>query len=107
MRYRPQFERLVSRRLDGLVEMKQALRDLIAFKRLNLQDKWLMQGRFNVIFCRNVVIYFDKPTQRQLFDRLADLLQPDGWLFIGHSESLLGVSDRFESQGRTIYRKIR
>ncbi|WP_205880332.1 CheR family methyltransferase [Lichenicoccus roseus] len=103
----PQFERLVRRRLDGLVEMKQALRDLIAFKRLNLQDKWPMQGRFDVIFCRNVVIYFDKPTQRQLFDRLADLLQPDGWLFIGHSESLLGVSDRFESQGRTIYRKIR
>ena len=66
-----------------------------------------MSGPFDVIFCRNVVIYFDKPTQRRLFDRYADMLRPDGWLFIGHSESLLNVTDRFEPVGRTVYRRIR
>jgi chemotaxis protein methyltransferase CheR len=66
-----------------------------------------MRGPFDAIFCRNVVIYFDKETQRALFDRYADLLAPDGWLFIGHSESLFRVSDRFRHLGRTIYRKIR
>jgi len=59
-----------------------------------------------VIFCRNVVIYFSKDTQRVLFDRYAEILNPNGYLFIGHSESLHGVSRRFESLGRTIYRKV-
>nr|WP_321986572.1 protein-glutamate O-methyltransferase CheR [uncultured Lichenicoccus sp.] len=103
----PQFERLVGRTTDGMVGMSDALRGLLAFKQLNLLEEWPMRGRFDVIFCRNVVIYFDKPTQRVLFDRMADLLQPGGWLFIGHSESLLGVSDRFEGHGHTIYRRIR
>jgi len=52
-----------------------------------------------------VVIYFNKETQRKLFDRYADMLTPNGYLFIGHSESLHRVSDRFESLGKTIYRK--
>jgi chemotaxis protein methyltransferase CheR len=65
-----------------------------------------MKGLFDVIFCRNVVIYFDKDTQRILFDRFASLLQPDGWLMVGHSESLHGVTRRFESLGQTIYRKV-
>ncbi len=103
----PQFERLFGRTTDGMVEMSEALRCLLAFKPLNLLGEWPMRGKFDVIFCRNVVIYFDKATQRMLFDRMADLLQPNGWLFIGHSESLLGVSDRFEGHGRTIYRRIR
>jgi chemotaxis protein methyltransferase CheR len=54
-----------------------------------------------------VVIYFNKPTQRILFDRYADILKPGGYLFIGHSESLNKVTDRFESLGKTIYRKIK
>jgi chemotaxis protein methyltransferase CheR len=53
-----------------------------------------------------VVIYFDKPTQRKLFDRFADLLAPDGYLYVGHSESLHGTSDRFKLIGRTIYQKV-
>ena len=87
------------------VEMSDELRSLIAFKPLNLFDPWPMSGPFDVIFCRNVVIYFDKKDQRILFDRFADILAPGGWLFIGHSESLFRVSDRFKHLGRTIYRK--
>lgn len=87
------------------VEMSDELRSLIVFKPLNLFEPWPMSGPFDVIFCRNVVIYFDKKDQRILFDRFADILAPGGWLFIGHSESLFRVSDRFKHLGRTIYRK--
>jgi chemotaxis protein methyltransferase CheR len=94
-------------RLDsGTVEVADILRDLVAFRQLNLLGAWPMRGRFNVIFCRNVVIYFDKPTQRMLFDRFANILIPGGWLIVGHSETLFRLSDRFEALGRTIYRKI-
>ena len=65
-----------------------------------------MHGPFDVIFCRNVVIYFDKEMQKKLFNRFADILVPNGYLFIGHSESLFGISDRFEVAGRTIYKKL-
>ncbi|TPG42337.1 protein-glutamate O-methyltransferase CheR [Roseomonas nepalensis] len=95
-------------RLDGdRAGMAPRLRSLIAFRALNLLGPWPMRGPFDVIFCRNVVIYFDKPTQRALFDRFAGLLAPGGHLFIGHSESLFRVSDRFAHLGRTIYRKLR
>lgn len=92
---------------DGRVEMAPALRSLITFKPLNLLGAWPMSGPFDAIFCRNVVIYFDKPTQRTLFDRFADMLVPEGHLYIGHSESLFRVSERFTHLGRTIYRKVR
>jgi len=87
------------------VYVKDCVRNMISFKQLNLMKDWPMRGKFDVIFCRNVVIYFDKPTQRILFDRYANALRSGGYLFIGHSENLNGVSDRFESLGRTIYRK--
>jgi chemotaxis protein methyltransferase CheR len=93
----------VSEEADGHLQMGPALRDLVTFLPLNLLGEWPMRGPFDIIFCRNVVIYFDKPTQRRLFDRFADLLQPDGWLYIGHSESLFNVTDRFRPAGRTIY----
>jgi chemotaxis protein methyltransferase CheR len=92
---------------DGRAQMNDELRSLITFAPLNLLQKWPMSGPFDIIFCRNVVIYFDKPTQRKLFDRYADMLKPDGWLFIGHSESLLNVTDRFNLVGRTIYRRCK
>jgi chemotaxis protein methyltransferase CheR len=82
------------------------LKSLITFKQLNLLDPWPMKGPFDVIFCRNVVIYFDKPTQRRLFDRMADLQEPGGWLFIGHSENLLNVTRRYKLVGRTVYRRV-
>lgn len=91
---------------QGLVRVREELRQLVHFKRLNLLTNWPMRGPFDVIFCRNVVIYFDKDTQRQLFARYADILAPRGHLFIGHSESLYKVSDRFNNLGQTIYQKL-
>ena len=91
---------------QGLVKVKPELKDLIHFKRLNLLHEWPMRGSFDLIFCRNVVIYFDKPTQSVLFERYADILIPGGHLFIGHSETLYKVSDRFASLGHTIYRQL-
>lgn len=92
---------------DGAVEMGPEAKALITFRPLNLLGPWPMRGTFDVIFCRNVVIYFDKPTQRELFDRYAELLAPGGHLYVGHSESLFRVSERFQHLGRTIYRKLR
>lgn len=89
------------------VKVKSSVRDLIHFKRLNLLEAWPMKGPFDFIFCRNVVIYFDKPTQKILFNRYAELLTIGGYLFIGHSENLHGISDRFENIGNTVYRKLR
>jgi chemotaxis protein methyltransferase CheR len=91
----------------GYIRASDALRKMITFRPLNLMDAWPMRGLFDVIFCRNVVIYFDKSTQRILFDRFADQLRPDGHLLIGHSETLHGVSERFDLAGKTHYRKIR
>lgn len=88
------------------VKVKPSLQELITFKPLNLLEGWPMKGPFDIIFCRNVVIYFDKETQKRLFNRYADLLAPGGYLFIGHSENLHKVCSRFESLGKTIYRKI-
>ncbi len=99
--------KLFSRRPQATVEMSDTLKRYIAFRPLNLLGAWPMRGRFDVVFCRNVIIYFDKDTQRRLFDRFAEILAPGGWLFIGHSETLFGVSDRFEPLGQTIYRKVR
>jgi chemotaxis protein methyltransferase CheR len=82
------------------------LRNLITFKQLNLMHEWPMKGPFDVIFCRNVIIYFDKETQRGLFERMAALQRPGDYLFLGHSESLYRVSDRYELIGRTIYRRV-
>lgn len=90
---------------DGTGVMNPELRSLITFKQLNLLGDWPMSGPFDMIFCRNVVIYFDKPTQRRLFNRYADMLKPDGWLTVGHSESLQNLTDRFELVGRTVYRR--
>lgn len=90
---------------NGKIKVSAELQDMITFKQLNLMHGWPMQGPFDVIFCRNVVIYFNKDTQRELFARYADILADDGYLFVGHSESLHKVSDRFQLIGKTIYHK--
>ncbi|OGT79197.1 MAG: chemotaxis protein CheR [Gammaproteobacteria bacterium RIFCSPLOWO2_02_FULL_61_13] len=90
----------------GLIRVHPNLQQRIFFRHLNLKDAWPMRGPFDVIFCRNVVIYFDKDTQRTLFNRFADMLSDPGYLFLGHSENLHGLSDRFQLVGRTIYRKM-
>jgi chemotaxis protein methyltransferase CheR len=88
-------------------QIADSVRNLIRFRQLNLLKDWPMKGKFDVIFCRNVIIYFDVQTQKTLFDRYANILQPQGTLFIGHSENLNNVSDRFQLQKRTTYRKVR
>lgn len=80
---------------------------MVTFNYLNLMETWPFTGPFDFIFCRNVMIYFDHATKARLINRYADLLQPDGWLYIGHSESLSKVSDRFQPVGRTIYRRTK
>lgn len=92
---------------DGKVVMHDKLKNLIVFKPLNLIEAWPFKGPFDAVFCRNVVIYFNKQTQQQLFSRMADYIRPQGWLYIGHSESLHGISERFSLKGKTTYRKER
>ncbi|MBE0494449.1 MAG: protein-glutamate O-methyltransferase CheR [Thiomicrospira sp.] len=92
---------------SGVVKVKPELQQIIDFGQINLMNEWPIRDKIDVIFCRNVVIYFDKPTQSKLFNRYADLLQEEGHLFIGHSESLYKVCDRFELLGQTVYRKLR
>jgi chemotaxis protein methyltransferase CheR len=91
---------------EGMVRVRDELRALVEFRPLNLRDtSWDVQGPFDAIFCRNVLIYFDKPTQRGVLERLAQRLAPDGLYFAGHSESLLHAADLFSPRGRTVYRK--
>lgn len=104
--YRKRFVRRVAGDHDR-VQMADELRALIRFRRLNLHDKWPMKGTFDAIFCRNVAIYFDKPTQKKLFNRYADYLNIGGMLYLGHAESLIGVTDRFEVADKTVYRRIK
>ncbi len=93
---------------DGAMKRATAeLRNLITYAELNLIGPWPMERAFDVIFCRNVVIYFDKATQAELWPRFADALSPGGMLFIGHSERLSGAGEaRFEPAGITQYRRI-
>ena len=81
------------------------LKQMITFKQLNLMDPWPVKGPFDVIFCRNVIIYFDKPTQQKLFARFYELLAPGGYLFLGHSEQLGAFQKHFDLLGKTSFRK--
>ena len=87
------------------VRIKQELRQLVTFKQLNLMGEWPMKNLFDVIFCRNVLIYFDRETKQTLARRYADLLPGGACLFLGHSESLHQLSTDFRLIGNTIYRK--
>ncbi|WP_319381592.1 CheR family methyltransferase [Thiomicrorhabdus sp.] len=90
----------------GMVKVRSELQEAIEFSQLNLMNpSWSIDSQVDVIFCRNVVIYFDTPTQQRLFDRFADRLPTQGVLFVGHSESLHGISDRFTLLGKTVYQK--
>lgn len=81
------------------------VRQLVRFAWLNLLEHWPMKGPFNVVFCRNVMIYFDRPTQQKLIDRFWNIIAPGGYLFVGHSEGLSGVNHRFQYVKPAIYRK--
>ncbi|WP_434614683.1 CheR family methyltransferase [Azospirillum sp. B2RO_4] len=94
-------------RLDGepAVAMGEELKRLVTVKPLNLLEHWPMSGPFDAIFCRNVLIYFDRRGRMQVIENFARMLRPGGYLFLGHSESLYGVSNLFRQAGPTIYRR--
>jgi chemotaxis protein methyltransferase CheR len=88
------------------VRVRDAVRQLVVFRRINLcAGPWPIRTLFDCIFCRNVVIYFDKDLQTRLVGRLAEYLQPGGYLFLGHSESLFGVRAGLHHVANTVYRK--
>jgi chemotaxis protein methyltransferase CheR len=92
---------------EGHLKVRHELRALVRFERLNLLDPdWQVNGPFDAIFCRNVLIYFDKPTQRRIIERFRPMLQPDGLLFVGHSEGLYHCTDMFRPIGRTVYEPV-
>ena len=90
----------------GRVKLREGIKDRIQFRQLNLLGSWPMKKLFDVIFCRNVLIYFDKETEGQLIDKFAANLKPGGILFLGHSEAFGLDSKKFVSLGRTSYRKL-
>ena len=90
----------------GMIRVKPHLAAMIKFRRLNLMDDTFpIKTPLDVIFCRNVMIYFDRPTQERLVNKFYRYLKPGGYLFIGHSESLQWITHPFASKGSTIYQK--
>ncbi len=94
-----------SERWEGWYRIKPEVRRLVEFRRINLMETFEARKRFHVIFCRNVMIYFDKETQAQLVNRLAACLEPGGYLLIGHSESLTGLAHPYQYIKPAVYRK--
>lgn len=90
----------------GLFKIKPAVRSIVSFGRLNLlDDLYPMKGLFDIVFCRNVIIYFDGESRRKLFEKFSSYLRDDGYLIMGHSETLTGLTNKFNFLGNTIYRK--
>lgn len=90
----------------SLVRICHQLRSLVSFRRINfMDDDFGISEKMDIIFCRNVVIYFDKPTQQALMRKFHNQLRPGGYLFIGHSETLSGIDVNFKAVASTVYRK--
>jgi len=88
----------------GHVQVRPELRKMITFRQLNLLDSnWPIRGPFDAVFCRNVMIYFDKATQQKVLRKLLPVMRSDALLFAGHSESFQHAADLFQIQGRTVY----
>ncbi|NOX40742.1 MAG: protein-glutamate O-methyltransferase CheR [Alphaproteobacteria bacterium] len=88
------------------VQVVDSIKNMITFNQLNLHKTWPMRGPLDVIFCRNVLIYFDAAAKHSIVDRMVKLLRPGGKLYLGHSESMCGHHPDLESQGQTIYQKV-
>jgi len=93
-------------RTRKVVRIAQEARSHVRFRRLNFMEEFTFDGQLDIIFCRNVVIYFDRQTQETLFSRFCRKLSPGGYLFIGHSESLAGMDLPLEPVAPTVYRRI-
>lgn len=94
-------------RSRSLVRICPQLRSLVTFRRINfMDDDFGIAEKMDIIFCRNVVIYFDKPTQQTLMKKFHQQLKPGGYLFIGHSETLSGLDVNFKAVASTVYRKL-
>jgi chemotaxis protein methyltransferase CheR len=104
--YRSHFAGRVGEGASAKVAMDGDVKSLIAFRRLNLMETWPFHGLFDAIFCRNVMIYFDGPTKTKLVERFTRQIKPDGFLYIGHSESLVGPHPGLDLVGRTTYRRL-
>jgi len=94
-----------SRNAACVYQVADNVRTMVRLARLNLMDSWPMKGPFHVIFCRNVMIYFDRATQQQLINRFWELLEPGGYLFVGHSEGLSAITHKFKYLRPATYRK--
>lgn len=91
---------------EGFVKVRPELQNMIVFRKLNLLDAiWPIRGQLDAIFCRNVMIYFDKETQLAILKKMAPLLHGDGLLFAGHSESFYHANAYFKLRGQTVYQK--
>lgn len=91
----------------GQVQIRPEVRSLISFRQINLVRQWPFRAPFDVIFCRNVIIYFDQVTQSRLLERMAEQLTPNGFLILGHSENPPWLKNYFDSRGHTIFEKCR
>lgn len=83
-------------KIEDQWQIKQEIRDMVTYKYFNLLDELAPLGSFDIVFCRNVLIYFDQPTKTTVLQRIASLLPPDGLLFLGGAETVLGISDQFK-----------
>ncbi|MCV2364158.1 chemotaxis protein CheR [Paucibacter sp. DJ1R-11] len=92
---------------SGRIRVKPELQRWIDFKSLNLMDaQWSLGEPFHIVFCRNVMIYFDPPTQRKVLERIHRVMRPNGLLFVGHSENFTDSRDLFRLRGKTIYERV-
>ena len=92
---------------EGHAKVRPEIARLVEFRRLNLtEERWDLSGAFDAVFCRNVMIYFDKATQYKVLQRIHRVLAPDGLLFAGHSESFLHAAELFRPVGKTVYRPV-
>ncbi|MDX1949462.1 MAG: protein-glutamate O-methyltransferase CheR [Rickettsiales bacterium] len=91
---------------NSQIKVSDKLKKLVSFKRLNFIEPWPVKGPFDIVFCRNVVIYFQKETQKKIFENFSNVMRSGSHLYIGHSENLTGISNKFQLIGKTIYQKI-
>jgi chemotaxis protein methyltransferase CheR len=92
---------------SGSIRVKPELQRLVEFRRHNLMDeRWSLGNPFDIVFCRNVMIYFDAPTQRRVLERMHRAMQPHGLLFAGHSENLSASKDLFRLRSKTVYERV-